>query len=1129
MLDTGEPVRSLLRQRCGCTEDRPLTFSTDVRWPGWERVKPTTHTEAERLAALACYGVMDSPRERVFDEIAALAAAICQTPIAVVNFIGSTRQFFKAEVGLGVRETPVDVSFCAHALLEQEFMLVPDAALDPRFACNPLVTGPPHIRFYAGALLRTREGVAIGTVCVLDTAPRSLTAEQEQTLRILARQVMTQLDLEQAVRQRDEELARARASEARLRLVLDTARDYVILTTDPDRRITSWSAGAEATFGWPEAEALGRMFDEIFTPEDVAHGVPEAETGRAQSFGRADDTRWHLRADGTRVFLNGSTHRLPPDAAGRPRGFLKIARNETDQRQQSDELARARAELVGSEQRFRALVDISAAAVWTSDAHGVVVEDSLSWRAYTGQSEQDWLDAGWILAVHPDDRAAALAGWHAAVATETALDTAFRLHHAASGTYRWTRVNAVPLRRPDGTVAEWVGMNTDIDDQRRGEIALKESEARFRNMADHAPVMMWVTDPSGACTYINRSWCEFTGQSETEALGYGWLGCTHPDDRALAERAFLEANATASPLRVEYRLRRADGTYRWALDAASPRFGAGGAFLGYIGSVIDIDDRREAEQRVRESEEQLRLATEAADVGFWDYDLDRDRLFWPPRVKAMFGISPDVPVSMADFYAGLHPDDAARVAAAFASAASPKERAVYDVEYRTVGKEDGVVRWVAAKGRGVFAADGRCRRALGTAIDITARKRIEETLRDLNETLEQRVTEEVERRAAAEEQLRQAQKMEAVGQLTGGLAHDFNNMLTGVIGGLDLIERNIAAQRWDRVQRYIDAANTSAQRAAALTARLLAFGRRQSLDLRAADANALVSGMEDLLHRTLGENIVLETQLASGLWPVRTDVNHLESSVLNLCINARDAMPDGGRLTIETMNMSFDSSLRAHPEMEPGDYVAIRVSDTGIGMAPATAARVFEPFFTTKPVGQGTGLGLSMVYGFTRQSGGHVRIDSALGAGTTVTLYIPRVHGEVEAGAEAEGSAPLGAGETVMIVEDDSSVRLIVLEVLEELGYEAIEAVDARSAIPILESDQRIDLLVSDVGLPGLNGRQLAEIARQARPALRILFITGYVQRAATRESFLGQGMEMMTKPFAVEALATRIRDMLAR
>ncbi len=1084
------------------------------------------HQEAQRLAALARYGVLESPAQPSLEEIASLAAAICQVPTAMIVFVGAGEPVCAAQTGCSAGTSPLPAGLELAALLEGDFMVVPDIAHDPRFAG----TRPQDARFYAAATLRTPDGETLGSLCVVGPAPRTLTPEQELALRTLARQVMTQLELQRTVRERDAELARAQASEERLQLVLDAARDYAILTVDNDHRITSWSSGAQAAFEWSEAEALGRAFEDLFTPTDRAQDVPACELRRAAAEGCAPDVRWHMRADGSRVFMNGTTHPLPADEDGRPRGFLKISRDETERQHHTDELVRTRAELVGSVSRFRALIDISAAAVWTANAEGEIVEDSPSWRAYTGQSVSEWLGRGWLDAIHPDDRDQAHDRWMQSVATGTMLDLQFRLHHAASDAYRWVRTTAVPLRAPDGATVEWVGMNADIDDMKRSAVALAESEDRFRNMADHAPVMMWVTDPSGACTYLNRRWYEFTGQTEAEALGYGWLHATHPDDAAIAGTAFIEANAAQAAFQVEYRLRRTDGSYRWAIDAATPRFGTDGEYLGYVGSVIDIHDRREAELLLRQSEEQLRLATDAADLGLWDVDLDNDVLFWPARVKAMFGISPDVPVSLADFYAGLHPDDLAHTSEAFAAAADPQRRTVYDVEYRTIGKEDGVVRWIAAKGRGLFDEEGHCARVLGTALDITQRKVIEKRLRELNETLEQKVAEEVARRAVAEEQLRQAQKMEAVGQLTGGIAHDFNNMLTGVIGSLDLIQRNMAAGKPDKVARYLDAANTSAQRAASLTARLLAFGRRQSLDLRAVDTNGLVAGMEELLHRTLGEQVALETHLATALWPACTDANQLESALLNLCINARDAMPHGGKLTIETANIRLDARYaQEHAEVEEGDYVAISVSDTGTGMAASTIEKVFEPFFTTKPVGEGTGLGLSMIYGFTKQSGGHIRIYSELGKGTTIKLYLPRFHGEVDADEAAPREVPRGAGETVMVVEDDESVRLIVLEVLEELGYAALEAVDARTAIPILESDQRIDLLVSDVGLPGLNGRQLAEIARQARPDLGILFITGYAQHAAVRGGFLAEGMEMMTKPFAVDALAGKIREMLGK
>jgi PAS domain S-box-containing protein len=382
-----------------------------------------------------------------------------------------------------------------------------------------------------------------------------------------------------------------------------------------------------------------------------------------------------------------------------------------------------------------------------------------------------------------------------------------------------------------------------------------------------------------------------------------------------------------------------------------------------------------------------------------------------------------------------------------------------------------------------------------------------------------------------EEALRQSQKMEAIGQLTGGIAHDFNNLLAGIIGAMELLRRRISAGRYEDTQRFMDAAVASANRAAALTHRLLAFARRQPLDPRPLEPNQLVRSMEDLLRRSMGEQVQLDVDLAPEVWLVNTDANQLENAILNLAINARDAMPDGGRLTISTQNATVDAPIQeAGGALHTGDYMVLCVADTGTGMSAELIAKVFDPFFTTKPIGQGTGLGLSMVYGFAQQSGGYARIESEEGAGTSVKLYLPRYRGALEQQVELGRGKTLaaGEGETVLLVEDDSAVRLLIGEVLRDLGYRCVEAIDAHAALPMITSNARIDLLITDVGLPRMNGRQLAEIARRHRPELRILFVTGYAEHATGVERFLEPGMELVTKPFTLDALALKIRDMIS-
>ncbi|MBM0207222.1 response regulator [Micromonospora sp. STR1s_5] len=435
-----------------------------------------------------------------------------------------------------------------------------------------------------------------------------------------------------------------------------------------------------------------------------------------------------------------------------------------------------------------------------------------------------------------------------------------------------------------------------------------------------------------------------------------------------------------------------------------------------------------------------------------------------------------------------------------------------------------------ARGEIAGKAD-QLRRALSESARLNAELRL------LNETLEERILDrtrelevEVEERRKAEAALAQAQKMEAVGQLTGGIAHDFNNLLQVVVGNLDILQRNLPEDA-SRLRRSADNAMKGARRAATLTQRLLAFSRRQPLDPKRIDVNALVSGMSDLLHRSLGETVAVETVVAAGLWRVEADANQLENAILNLAVNARDAMPDGGKLTIETANTMLDEAYaRAHAEVRPGQYVVLSVSDTGVGMDRETAERVFEPFFTTKEVGKGTGLGLSMVYGFAKQSGGHVKIYSEPLVGTTVKIYLPRLIGGRSDEEDPEPNiSPEGGGkETILVVEDDEDVRAYSVETLRELGYQVIEAQDGPSALRVLERQAAVDLLFTDVVLPnGLNGERLARDARALRPRIKVLFTTGYSRNAIVHHGRLDAGVQLIAKPYSYADLATKVRDVL--
>jgi PAS domain S-box-containing protein len=411
------------------------------------------------------------------------------------------------------------------------------------------------------------------------------------------------------------------------------------------------------------------------------------------------------------------------------------------------------------------------------------------------------------------------------------------------------------------------------------------------------------------------------------------------------------------------------------------------------------------------------------------------------------------------------------------------------------------------------------------------RSRNEGALRDLNASLQNRIAAALVEQRAMEDALRQSQKMEAVGQLTGGLAHDFNNLLAGISGSLELMRTRVRQGRVNDVERYMTAAQAAVKRAASLTHRLLAFSRRQTLEPKPTDVNQLAADMQEIIQRAVGPTIAFEFVGLSGLWPTLVDPSQLENSLLNLCLNARDAMPDGGKITVETANKWLDARAARQHDIPEGQFVSLCVSDTGVGMPAEVIARAFEPFYTTKPTGEGTGLGLSMVYGFARQSGGQVRIYSEVGQGTTVCIYLPRYYGELTRDDEptkAPDMSPSGHSETVLIVDDEPTVRMLISDILEELGYVSIEAADSVAGLKLLQSDGRIDLLVTDVGLPGgMNGRQMADAARITRPELKVLFITGYAENSVLGNGRLAPGMAVMTKPFPVETMAARIKQMI--
>ena len=553
-----------------------------------------------------------------------------------------------------------------------------------------------------------------------------------------------------------------------------------------------------------------------------------------------------------------------------------------------------------------------------------------------------------------------------------------------------------------------------------------------------------------------------------------------------------------------------------------------GDVTGIFVGGYDVTDAHNSAELLRASANEFQTLAEAMPNQVWAATPDGKLNWFNGRVfqysgRAFNDLAGDGWASM------VHPDDLPGAVPQWQRALESGSN--YEVEFRLL-RHDGDYRWHIARAVSIRSETGDIVRWIGTNTDIQEQKSSAQALAELNATLEAQVQIRTSALIASEEALRQAQKMEAVGQLTGGIAHDFNNLLGGISAGLELLDLRLKQGQYDKVGHYIEAAQSSAKRAAALTHRLLAFSRRQTLNPTPTNVNRLVGDMEEMLRRTIGPSIHMEVVGAIGLWPTLIDPHQLENALLNLCINARDAMPDGGRITVETANKWLDHRAASERNVPPGQYISVCVTDTGTGMSPDVIARAFDPFFTTKPIGSGTGLGLSMIYGFVRQSGGQVRIYSEVGMGSTVCLYLPRYYGEAivpksEEPAEAPVSAVTSA--TIMVVDDEVTLRVLLKEVLEETGYRVLESADGATALHGLQANGPVDLLVTDVGLPGLNGRQLADAARSIMPKLKVLFITGYAENAVIGNGHLEPGMEILTKPFTIDVFAARVRELTSK
>ena len=956
--------------------------------------------ESSRLAALRRYRILDTAPEPAFDDVVRMAAELFDAPIALISLIDEKRQWFKAAIGFGIDGTDRSIAFCTHAIENRAVTVIPDAQADPRFRHNPLVTGEPGIRFYAAAPLITADGHALGAICVIDTRPRPfLSANARATLEALRRVVMAELETRRLAQQ-------AATWSERLARLSDTA---VALTRCADMTAILQLAADEALAMFEAAAAQvsissghGGNAAYAHVPTLAADSASAAGTWAArlaaQPVGHAAVERLDRAALSARFASAGPA--LPPpaetggwmtaalrDSSGAPIGRIVVAA--AGPFEQQDEalllqfgqllsgalanrrlLERARA----AESRFRILFQSNPNPMWVFD------RKTLQFLEVNDAAVELY---GWS---REEFRSMTVLDLRASQDVPRLLEVLDTLGDSMRHHGEWRHVN----RRGETLnvlIAAYYGVEFeghtagltvvhDISERKRVEQALAESEARFHNIADSVPALLWVDDPDGKTTFVNKQWLEYSGRRLEDEVQHGWQDLLHPNDRAAAVQIIGESCAKRVPYETEYRLRHNDGSYRWFLDTGSPRFSPDGTFLGFIGILLDMTDRRRLEAEIR-----------------------------------------------------------------------------------------------------------------------------------------------------------QFQKMEAVGRLTGGIAHDFNNLLCVILGNSELIADDTRDNAY--LHRLATMTRMAADRGAGLVGRLLAFSRGQPSQPVVTDINGLVITLDDMLKRTLGEDIELTLALQADLWAACVDPQQLETALLNLAINARDAMPEGGRLTIRTENMPAGGQANSDDRGEAGEHLAISVTDTGIGMTEEVAGRAFEPFYTTKEVGKGSGLGLSMVYGFAQQSHGQVTLMSEVGLGTTVKLLLPRAAAPVAAissSADDDGEdSPTGAGKIILLVEDEELVRAMLANQLTLLGYGVVAAENGPAALALLRHRGDIDLMLTDMVMPqGLSGRQLAEAARHLRPALPVLFMSGYTDDRVALESGSLDGLPLLHKPFTKAALAEAVRLALA-
>jgi PAS domain S-box-containing protein len=1054
-------------------------------------VAPTPPEEAERLRALDDYGILDTPPEPVFDELAALAARICDTPISLVTLIDRNRQWFKAHHGFAPTETPRDGSFGAHVLGDPDrLLLVPDATRDPRFLNNPQVVGEPGIRFYAGVPLGTPEGYVIGSLCVIDRQPRTLGSAEQAALGVLGRQVMAQLKLRRSLNATNLHLARLENSQ-RIAGLGDWEYDFA-------RRRLHWSDEVYRILGIgprdspPDAETFYRLVH----PADRAF-VRQTKKKTSVGFCGVDFEHRIIRPDGKVRHLHQITE-MVLDVHGGPARESGTVQDITERKLSEEALHE-------SEERYRLIFERNPSPVWVFDdatSAFLAVNDAV--LALYGYSRKEMLRMK-VTQVRPP---------------EMLLDSLEPFESSAPGSSRFRADGRFHHRKKDGTIiqvdvfahgVDFAGrparleLGVDVTESERAAAALRASEARFRALSESAPIGIFECDEAGRVIYNNPALTALWGRPAAEILGCGWGGNIHPDDRAATSASWARAAAAGSTWDQESRLLRPDNSVRWVRTLIAPGKAARGRVTGFVGTVEDITARQQALTALRESEERFKFVTRAVSDVVWDWNFTANTFWWNDGFLTTFGFAAGEVAPSVEFWTGrIHPDERARVVKSVHQLIETGAES-WSADYR-FQRKDGSYAFVHDRGHILRDAAGRGVRMVGGMSDLTEQKK-------------------------TEAQYLRAQRMESIGTLAGGIAHDLNNVLAPILMSIELLRGEEVDEA--RRQRILDIIDVSSRRGADLVHQVLSFAKGLDGPRVAVRLRRVIEDLERVISQTFPRSIAIAVNAPPDLWSIIGNASQIHQLLLNLAVNARDAMPHGGKLTLSAANITVDSQFAGtSPGAKAGTYLLLQVIDTGQGIPPEVRERIFEPFFTTKELGKGTGLGLATVHTVVRSHGGFLNVESEMGRGTTFNIYLP-ANPVIELPDSAHPIAavlPRGRDELILVVDDESSIREITQQTLETFGYRVVTAADGAEAVALYaRRGSEIAMVITDMMMPIMDGPAAIQVLNRINPAVKIIAASGNDARDGVAKARSAGVMDLLRKPYTAATLLKLVRSVLDR